>query len=177
MVVFDGLRKALGNLGMLEEFCSAQDGGLDLYMTPNNPIWEGWPNLKVLAIYNPLLDEHFWLHMSLFPLLHTLVATRADAADDMDVKVFWRRWTENSGRPLKVDLVNVESEHRSPAGSSDWRASDVMRVRRVNVPISYYGDENPITVCQDWVRNTALRGGLESLDGTLLVGMESAERA
>lgn len=83
---------------------------------------------------------------------------------------------------LDVVIVNIESRHDQQISQVHWLKEDEseekekeekeeengekrdrMRIRMLNVPISYYGDEDEISLCQEWVKRRFLRGE-ESLE-------------
>jgi len=118
-----------------------------------------WPNLKTVALYNKDIGaDGFWADIGKLEDLKTLVLTRADGLEEVDMKAEWKRCCGDEKRGLEIVLVNVESQHREPVGRASWKDGDKVRVREVNVPTSYYGDEDPIWLCQDWVKRWTLRG-------------------
>ena len=74
-------------------------------------------------------------------------------------------------KPIEVLVVNVSTEHPREIPRWAWRDADPemkMRVMVYDVPTSFYGDEDSITLCQDWVKAAALRGTLWDWEGYLL---------
>jgi hypothetical protein len=55
------------------------------------------------------------------------------------------------GRGLDVILVDVNSNHRTPTGTRDWGDDDAIKIWEVDVPTSFYGDENELVLCNDFV--------------------------
>jgi hypothetical protein len=161
------LRSAFAKLTALEIFCSVRDElYLDCHEPPLNddepPVWSLWPKLRTLALFNPDVDDasvsQFWPYLGTLEHLQTLVLTRSDGLDSADIKQEWRDCCGDNERGLNVVIVNVESEHRVPMGKERWEEGDKLVVREVNVPISYYGDENNAELCQEWVKRRMLRG-------------------
>lgn len=158
------LRRGFSQLTALEEFCSVRDElYLDLFNSENQSSerwrWSVWPKLRILALYNKDVGaEGFWEDVGKLGGLETLVFTRADGLEEVDMKVEWRRSCGDEKRRLEVLLVNVESQHRVPVGKANWKDGDKVKVREANVPTSYYGDEDPIVLCQEWVKRRMLRG-------------------
>lgn len=62
----------------------------------------------------------------------------------------WRR-CGNGNKKLKVWYVDVD-------GGSGPREGDNVKIMVGRVPTSYYGDEDPVDLCQDWIKRSALRG-------------------
>lgn len=158
------LRDAFSKLTALETFCNVRDElFLDL-IHPRNHIrerweWTTWPNLKTLALYNKdVSTDGFWAELGRLEGLETLVFTRADGLDEVDMKVEWKKHCKDERRGLEIVLVNVQSGHREVAGRERWKDKDKIRITEVNVPTSYYGDDDPICLCQDWVKRRMLRG-------------------
>ncbi|OJD10941.1 hypothetical protein ACJ73_09654 [Blastomyces percursus] len=88
------LREAFSRLTALEEFCSMQD---ELYLDtalerpgPQPEVWQGWPRLRCLALYNCCVDStRFIAGIKCCSNLTHLVLTRPDGifndiADDQD---------------------------------------------------------------------------------------------
>jgi len=156
------LREAFESLVELEIFCSAQD---ELYLSRTMPseyfdqVWPAWAKLRILALYNSDVTEvEGWQALARLEFLETLVLTRSDGQDDVDMKAEWRRVARNK-RPLTIFMVNVEEDHlrRPLRGKKDWVEDEIV-VKEINVPTSYYGDEDVIDLCQDWVKKKILRG-------------------
>ena len=157
------LRLAFSQLTALETFCSVRD---ELFLENSDrdftairpPVWSFWPNLKTLALYNEDVDKpNFWSELGKLKDLKTLVLTRADGLEYVDMKLEWRKHRGDEKRGLEIVLVNVASLHKRPMGREAWK-DDNITVREVNVPISYYGDEDEIELCQEWVKRRMLRG-------------------
>lgn len=172
---FPRLTNAFGLLTSLELFCSVRDelflGWLD-DLPPHDsgiPVWTLWPNLKTLALYNPDVSQRrFWQEMKNLSKLETLVLTRADGLLDIE---FWEElsaYTQSDVRskagvtsPLKVLVINVESQHSVLRGTQSPRnEKDHFIVKKLNVPTSYYGDDDIIELCQAWVKRNILKGKL-----------------
>jgi hypothetical protein len=161
------LRRAFSKLKKLETFCSVRD---ELYLDLVNPgppydtkwwRWSPWSNLESLALYNQDLGKPgFWEDMGQLRKLETLVFTRADGVEEVDIKSEWRKVCRDQKRALEVVLVNVQNDHQAPLGKDMWKDDDKVRIWEINVPTSYYGDDNPIELCQDWVKRRSLEGEL-----------------
>jgi len=155
------LRNAFSSLPVLEEFCSVRDElYLELGASDDPGVWSGWERLKMLVLYNvDVATEKFWKGLYLSKNIETVVLTRADGLMEVDMKQEWKnQFVGEEVRPLEVLLVNVDAEHTIPLGFERWKKEDKMQVRILNVPISYYGDEDLIVICQQWVKRRILQG-------------------
>ncbi|KAG8165053.1 hypothetical protein KVR01_005328 [Diaporthe batatas] len=186
------LREAFGLLTALEEFTSVRD---ELYLDVLEPewrtdreaaVWTLWPRLRRLALYNVDADERFWKSVRAMGALDTVVLTRADGLESTCMKSEYFGTAPGSGasneievesappRPLKVVIVNTSTNQPNyMAGRWKWDKIDptnVMKVMTYDVPTSFYGDENPIYLCQDWVKTAALRGEIWAWEGDLVRG-------
>lgn len=157
------LRRAFCQLTMLETFCSVRD---ELFLPKSYrghvvtdfSVWPFWPKLKTLALYNQDIGMgEFWRELGKLKYFETLVLTRSDALEYVDMKGAWRLHCGDKKRGLDIVLVNVESLHSELAGRERWK-EDEISVRELNVPTSYYGDEDVIELCQEWVKRRVLRG-------------------
>jgi hypothetical protein len=143
-------------------FCSVRDElFLDCFEHPLNAdepyVWSLWPKLRTLALYNADVgSERFWPGLARLGYLETLILTRCDGLEEVNLKREWIRHCGDEKRGLSIFLVNVQSEHRELMGREGWKEDDKVVVRELNVPISYYGDEDHIELCQEWVERRVL---------------------
>lgn len=190
------LREGFSLLTELEEFTSVRD---ELYLDILEPewrteretaVWTMWPKLRRLALYNVDADERFWKSVRNMSELNTVVLTRADGLEStcMKSEYFGTASVGNGSldtgdvveedsappRPLKVVIVNISSNQPNYlAGRWKWDKVDpnnVMKVMTYDVPTSFYGDENPIYLCQHWVKTAALRGEIWDWEGEVVKG-------
>lgn len=188
------LREGFSLLTELEEFTSVRD---ELYLDILEPewrteretaVWTMWPKLRRLALYNVDADERFWKSARNMSKLDTVILTRADGLESTCMKneYFGTGSGVNSSvdtgdvveeesappRPLKVVIVNISSNQPNYlAGRWKWDKVDpnnVMKVMTYDVPTSFYGDENPIYLCQHWVKTAALRGEIWGWEGDMV---------
>jgi hypothetical protein len=118
--------------------------------------WDLWPKLRLLALYNcDLTSEVFWRDISTLDKLETLVLTRADGVREVDLRREWRRC--GRGRELTMWFVDVDGGYGVPE-TVEWREGDKLTIRVGCVPTSYYGDEDEIELCQDWIKRAAMKG-------------------
>lgn len=169
------LRHGFEALVNLEEFVSVQDDlYLNLYDREENKaeetVWTLWPKLRRLGLYNADCVEEFWETVARMPQLDSLVMTRPDGLEEADIKA---ELLARTTQPMKILIVNAALHHTELRGSEAWPEIDKagrVSVSRYHVPIwGPEGDDlNPISVCQDWVRDGAIRGIIWDLEGILL---------
>lgn len=157
------LRSAFTGLPALEAFCTVRDelylSTKVIYPSDEPPVWTLWPKLRTLALYNPYVDTEFLEYVKKLQHIETVVLTRSDFLEEIDIKREWERLHQNEEmRPVKFVLMNVEAVHRIPLGRDRWKEDDKVKVKELNVPISYYGDEDEIVLCQQWVKRKFLSG-------------------
>lgn len=191
------LREAFSLLTQLEEFTSVRD---ELYLDVMEPewraeretaVWTLWPKLRRLALYNVDADERFWKSVRDMRGLDTVVLTRADGLESTCMKSEYFGTSSGGGtsddtwvaagdehseppRPLKVVVVNISNNQPNYMGGR-WKwdkvdPNNLMRVMTYDVPTSFYGDENPIYLCQNWVKTAALRGEVWEWEGDMVKG-------
>jgi hypothetical protein len=126
-------------------------------------VWSLWPKLKVLALYNCDLhietaQPRLWRDLAVLKNLETLILTRCDGVQEVNFKVEWNRWCGNGGGALDVIFVDVDGERGIPETIEEPREGDKVTVKAGRVPTSYYGGEDIIELCQDWIKRSVLRG-------------------
>ncbi len=122
------------------------------------PVWSLWPELRILAFYNVDVDwDDIWNNLADLTHLHTLVLTRADGLDHVDIVREWGKRCPD--RKLDILVVNIEADHFRHGLSRiiPRRQEDKAKVLVCNVPTSYYGDEDEIDLCQEWVKRAMLK--------------------
>lgn len=161
------LQQAFESLVNLEVACSTRD---EFYLSSSaqherfesfdDESWPAWTKLRVLALYNPdVSEEAIWRALAKLEYLETVIFTMSDGHDDADMKVLWRRFAVR-GRPLRILMISDEDGHvrrRARQDEEGWKDDEVV-VRMVNVPTSYYGDEDVIELCQEFTKKKLLRG-------------------
>lgn len=190
------LREAFSMLTELEEFTCVRD---ELYLDIQEPewrterettVWTLWPKLRKLALYNVDADERFWKSVRGMKALDMVVLTRADGLESTCMKTEYFDTasggdaSDDTGtvdaeepalpRPLKVVIVNISTNQPNYLGGR-WKwdkvdPNNIMKVMTYDVPTSFYGDENPIYLCQQWVKMAALRGEIWEWEGDLVKG-------
>jgi hypothetical protein len=166
------LREGFGRLENLEDFVSVKD---ELFLDTvhhggETPVWRSWPKLKKLALYNVDADPDFWRNVAKSQV-EVLVLTRADGLREFNIKA---QYFEHTKRPIKVMLVNVEQDQVRFGNMRrfGWNAADPhkkMTIMTYNVPTLYAEEEeNPVEICQDYVRAGAENGTLWSWEGEVM---------
>lgn len=161
------LNEGFQRLENLEELVSVRD---ELYLdttrpTTERPFWTRWPRLRRLAVYNADCHSSFWSDVATRSQLETLVLTRADGLDYCDPKAAYLR---HCSRPLKILLINVEQHHVRFSGTRVLSWTTVDPDRKVNIvryTVPLFNDDDPIEVCQDYVRIGAEHGTLWDWEG------------
>ncbi|KAJ4394640.1 hypothetical protein N0V93_003859 [Gnomoniopsis smithogilvyi] len=198
------LREAFSMLTNLEEFVSVRDElYLDL-LEPEwrtereTAVWSLWPRLKRLALYQVAADEMFWASVRAMRDLDTVILTRADDLERVCIKSHYLDASttgpsagesgfvdeaETQDEPqkisLKVVLVNISNQQpNNLAGEREWDKVDPgnrVKVMLYDVPTSFYGDDSPCTLCQQWVKAASLRGQIWDWEGSLVHAKQSEE--
>jgi hypothetical protein len=106
------------------------------------------PNLKRLAVtYRGVNDVRMKFCFSMSSL-EMLVYLRPPELSAQDIDSIFSSY---KGTGLDVILVDVNSNHRTPTGTRDWGGDDVVKIWEVDVPTSFYGDEDELILCDDFV--------------------------
>ena len=141
----------LGGMVCLEEMVCSFDVA-DCF--PDAP-----PNLKRLAITSQGLRGEEALVRFCFGVLslEVLVFLRPAEMEAADVNVLFEKYM---GRHLDVVLVDVNANHVTPEWTRDWTEEDRVTVWEVDVPKSYYGDDEDLILCDHWLWTHGVRGTL-----------------
>ncbi|OCK79973.1 hypothetical protein K432DRAFT_277022, partial [Lepidopterella palustris CBS 459.81] len=94
--------------------------------------------------------------------LETLVMMRPHSFWHKDID---RLFEAYSGRDLKIFLVAEAARHGTPVATRDWTPEDRVHLFEIDVPVSYYGDEDTETLCRGWIREKGIRGTLWAEEG------------
>jgi hypothetical protein len=172
-----GFRSELGEafrkLALLEMFCSVRD---ELHLRDDEsevgmpagwgePVWKNWKKLRTLALYNVDIfwdasaTQLFWRSVAKLRSLENLILTRCDGLDDIRFEDMWREVGGDKDREKKLEVVifDVEAGHRVQL-EGVLNIGEKLSVRQVNAPTSYYGDDDPIELCQEWTKRTIMKG-------------------
>lgn len=164
------LREGFQRLNHIEEFVSVRD---DLFLDNNwhggePAFWTRWPKLKRLAIYKPSTHPSFWRDVAIMANLETIVMTCADGLREYDIKAQYFRHCK---RPLKVLLINIDSQQMRYGNfrRGKWDTADpkkFMTIMTYSIPL--FMDDDPVDVCQDYVRIGAEHGTLWGWEGEVI---------
>jgi hypothetical protein len=115
------------------------------------------PNLKRLAITSQELKETQLDFCFSISSLQTLVFLRPLELLSTDVDLVFSSY---KGKSLDVMLVDVNSNHRTPTGTRTWKDADSVRIWEVDVPTSFYGDEDELILCDNFIWTEGVKGTL-----------------
>jgi hypothetical protein len=131
------------------------------------------PNLKRLAVtFQELRDAQIDFCFSTSSL-QTLVFLRPPELMSSDIDLVFSSY---QGKSLDVMLVDVNSNHRTPARTRGWNDDDIVRIWEVDVPTSFYGDEDELVLCDDYIWTHGVNGTLWSQDKRRLASWEDIQR-
>lgn len=138
-------------LGMsnLEELVASYDV-LDYFHVPP-------PNLRKLTITIQELHEVALRFCFSISTLHTLVLLRPPELSAADIDNLFAAY---KGHSLDVILVDVNSNHRTPTDTRDWTENDKVKLWEADVPTSFYGDDDALVLCDNWIWTHAVKGTL-----------------
>ncbi|KAF2252858.1 hypothetical protein BU26DRAFT_515290 [Trematosphaeria pertusa] len=115
------------------------------------------PNLKRLAMtFQDIDDSHLTFCFSISSL-EMLFFLRPEGLDAKDINELFSRY---KGRHLDIGLVAVNANHRTPKYSRTWTEDDRVTIWEVDVPTSYYGDEDEMILCDGWIWSHGVQGTL-----------------
>ena len=137
----------------LEELVTSYDA-LDHFHVPP-------PNLKRLAITVDNMHRVTMRFCFAASALERLVLLRPKELSAVDID---RLFAAYKGQSLDVVFVDVNSNHRTPPDTRDWTDEDAVRIYEADVPMSFYGDEDELILCDDWIWRSAVEGTLWSLE-------------
>lgn len=116
------------------------------------------PNLKRLAITTQEMNEDGTLEFCFsISSLQSLAFLRPLELQSTDID---RIFSCYKGHSLDVILVDVNSNHRTPLGTRAWKDDDKVRIWEVDVPTSFYGDEEDVVLCDCWIWTHGVEGTL-----------------
>jgi hypothetical protein len=178
------LRHGFEQLVHLEEFSSVKDelylaywdpGSHDVIPDPeddefdafehrlNDFMFQGWTNLRSLALYNCFLEDGFGTALACMPMLERVVLSRPDYDEEESL------WSDDIatlfGNRVQFTVVDA-TEDATMAGLQKLTGTDLAPdirpdVWRYNVPMDK--DDDPIVAVQSWSLEHMLDGSLWSL--------------
>ena len=131
------------------------------------------PNLKRLAITTQEMSDLEIAFCLKTPSLQTLVMMRPVNLAAKTIDTIFRSY---DGKSLDVVLVDVNSNHRTPNKTRNWTHQDTVRIWEADVPVSFYGDEDDIILCDAWIWNHGVGGTLWSQDKRRMASWEEVEK-
>ncbi|KAG9203628.1 hypothetical protein G6514_002646 [Epicoccum nigrum] len=132
------------------------------------------PNLKRLAITVKTMHKAAMRFCFAASALEMLVVLRPKELGAADIDKFFAAY---QGQSLDVVFVDVNSNHRTPPDTRDWIDEDTVRIWEADVPTSFYGDEDELILCEDWIWRGAVEGTLWSLEGNRrMTGWKEVQR-
>ncbi|KAF2682004.1 hypothetical protein K458DRAFT_308293 [Lentithecium fluviatile CBS 122367] len=115
------------------------------------------PNLKRLAMpFQDLTDTYLDFCFSI-STLETLFFLRPQELSARHIDKLFARYR---GHHLDVVLVDVNANHVTPELTRDWDDADAVIIWEVDVPKSYYGDEDDVVLCDGWIWSHGVQGTL-----------------
>lgn len=115
------------------------------------------PNLRRLAVTTQAIAPLQKCYYLVIPSLETLIFLRPPALTAQDIDQLANSYT---GKSLDVVLVDVNSNHRTPSGTRSWSDDDIVRIWECDVPISFYGVDDELILCDDWIWTHGVKGTL-----------------
>ncbi|KAI4644585.1 uncharacterized protein J4E79_011022 [Alternaria viburni] len=131
------------------------------------------PNLKRLAITTQEMSDLEIAFCLKTPSLQALVMMRPVNLAAKTIDSIFRSY---DGKSLDVVLVDVNSNHRTPHKTRNWTHQDTVRIWEADVPVSFYGDEDDIILCDAWIWNHGVGGTLWSQDKRRMASWEEIEK-
>ncbi|KAH7345902.1 hypothetical protein BKA66DRAFT_576839 [Pyrenochaeta sp. MPI-SDFR-AT-0127] len=131
------------------------------------------PNLKKLAItVQEMKDTPLDFCFSISSL-QMLVFLRPPELTATDINSFFDAF---QGKSLDIVLVDVNSNHRTPVGTRSWTENDTVRMWEADVATSFYGDDDDLILCDNWIWTHGVDGTLWTQDKRRMASWEEIER-
>lgn len=115
------------------------------------------PNLKRLAVGGDSFDQLETIFYLSAPSLETLILFRPVELSANMIETFFDSY---HGKSLDIILFENNFNHRTPEGTRDWTPDDAVRIWEADVPLSFYGDDEPLVLCNQWMWDQAMAGTL-----------------
>jgi hypothetical protein len=131
------------------------------------------PNLKRLAITTQDMSDIQTEFCACIPSLRILVFLRPVelTAENIDTL-----FTLHASKNLDIVLVDINSNHGTPPRARNWDEDDTVRIWEVDVPVSFYGDDSELILCDNWIWTHAVRGTLWSHEKRRMIAWADIER-
>lgn len=160
-----GKTKMLLGLTNLEELVISYDV-LDYFHLPP-------PNLKKLAITIQEFHEVAMKFCFAFSTLQSLVMLRPEELSAAEIESIFKAY---KGKSLDIVFVDVNSNHRTPQHTRDWTEEDTIRIWEADVPTSFYGDDDNLILCDNWIWTHAVKGTLWNQEKRRMVPWSEIQR-
>lgn len=149
----------------LEELVASYDV-LDYFPLPP-------PNLKRLAMtFQDLKEPQIEFCFSISSL-QTLIFIRPQELTSSHIDLLFSSY---KGKSLDVILIDVNSNHGTPAGTRSWNGDDAVRIWEVDVPTSFYGDDDELILADDYIWTHGVDGTLWSTQMRRMASWAEIER-
>ncbi|KAH7076974.1 hypothetical protein BKA63DRAFT_294064 [Paraphoma chrysanthemicola] len=149
----------------LEELVTSYDA-LDCFPAPP-------PSLKRLAITFQELKETQLEFCFSISSLQTLVFLRPVELLSTDIDLIFSSY---KGKALDVMLVDVNSNHRTPTRTRTWKDDDFVKMWEVDVPTSFYGDDDELILCDNFIWTQGVRGTLWTVEKRRMASWADIQR-
>jgi hypothetical protein len=131
------------------------------------------PNLKRLAITAQALGDIELDFVFSITSLEMLVFLRPTELNTLDIDALFDAY---KGKSLDIVLVDVNSNHRTPREIRSWKNDDTVRVWEADVPVSFYGDDDELILCDNWIWTHGVNGTLWTQEKRRMASWEEIER-
>lgn len=105
--------------------------------------------------------------------LQTLVFLRPPELESTDIDLLFEAY---KGKSLDIVLVDVNSNHRTPRGTRSWKDDDTVRIWEADVATSFYGDDDDLILCDNWIWMHGLQGNLWTQEKRRMASWAEIER-
>jgi hypothetical protein len=130
-------------------------------------------NLKRLAITAQDLDNTDWEFCFSITSLEILVFLRPI---ELSALVIDEMFDAYKGKSLDIVLVDVNWNHRTPRETRSWQNKDTVRIWEADVPVNFYGNDDNLILCDNWIWTHGVKGTLWSQEKRRMAPWEDIER-
>ncbi|KAL1604010.1 hypothetical protein SLS60_005602 [Paraconiothyrium brasiliense] len=132
------------------------------------------PNIKRLAMTANEMDPTHLDFYFMVSSLETLFILRPKLLHARHIDELFDRY---NGRHIDIVFVDVNENHLTPKYTRDWTPEDHVTIWEADVPMSYYGDDDELILCDDWIWTHGVYGGLWDQDKRRMRSWSEVERA
>ncbi|KAJ4345817.1 uncharacterized protein N0V89_011952 [Didymosphaeria variabile] len=131
------------------------------------------PNLKRLAMTaNDIEPAHLDFYF-MVSSLETLFILRPKILLARHIDELFNRY---NGRHIDIVFVDVNDNHLTPKYTRDWTPEDRVTIWEADVPKSFYGDDDDLILCDNWIWEHGVYGGLWDQDKRRMRSWSEIER-